>query len=76
MSSGAQILAAGLQLPHDERAQLIEGILSSFAPEQRQRIDLLWAQEAEGRIDAYDRGELRSVPAEEVFADVLRTRDR
>jgi putative addiction module component (TIGR02574 family) len=63
MDSGAQILAAALQLPPDERAQLIEKILASFEPENRRRIDRLWAQEAEDRIDAYERGELESAPA-------------
>ncbi len=74
MDHGTQLLEAALQLPPSERAQLIEGILSSFEPETRQRIDRLWAQEAEDRIDAYDRGELGSVPAESVFAEVLRDR--
>ncbi len=71
VSSSAQILEAALQLPHDERAQLIEGILLSFEPENRKRIDLLWALEAEDRIDAYERGELKSVPAEAVLADLI-----
>jgi putative addiction module component (TIGR02574 family) len=74
MDTGAQILEAALQLPPSERARLLEGILLSFEPENRQRIDQLWAREAEDRIDAYDRGELGSVPAEDVFAEVLRAR--
>ncbi len=74
MDHGTQILEAALQLPPSARAQLIEGILSSFEPENRQRIDRLWAQEAEDRIDAYDRGVLGAVPAEDVFDEVLRAR--
>jgi hypothetical protein len=27
----------------------------------------LWAQEAEDRIDAYERGEIEAIPAEDVF---------
>jgi hypothetical protein len=63
MDTGAQILEAALQLPPSERARLLEDILLSFEPENRQRIDKLWAREAEDRIDAYDRGELGSDPA-------------
>jgi len=32
------------------------------------RIDQVWAEEAENRIDAYDRGELESVSVDEVIA--------
>jgi len=33
-------------------------------------IDELWAIEAEQRIDAYQRGELRSTPARQVFDEI------
>lgn len=46
---------------------LVEEILSSFDFPSRQEVDALWAKEAEDRIDAYDRGEIRSTPAQEVF---------
>ncbi len=55
-----EVLTEALALPPAERAELMELLLRSFAPSERERIDALWAQEAEDRIDAYERGELRA----------------
>ena len=38
--------------------------------------DQLWAKEAEDRLDAYDRGELSAVPADEVLARIERQRTK
>jgi len=62
-----EVLTEALALPPAERAELMEQLLSSFEASERERIDALWAKEAEDRIDAYDRGELRARPASEVF---------
>ena len=35
-----------------------------------QKVDELWAQEAEDRIEAYDRGEIKSTPAQAVFDSI------
>jgi putative addiction module component (TIGR02574 family) len=66
-AQGKKILADALALPPTERASLVEEILSSFDFPSRQEVDQLWANEVEDRIDAYDRGEMHSHPAEEVF---------
>jgi putative addiction module component (TIGR02574 family) len=65
-----QILAEALELPPLERAELVENILSSFEFKSREAIDALWAAEAEDRIEAFDRGEITTLSADEVFADV------
>ena len=62
-----QILLEALKLAPVERAELVEHILESFSFPDRKAIDELWAAEAEGRIDAFDRGELKSKPASSVF---------
>jgi len=62
-----QVLEQALRLPPIDRAQLVEQILSSFGFPDRERIDALWAAEAEERIDAYDRGEIGSSSAREVL---------
>jgi putative addiction module component (TIGR02574 family) len=67
---GRQILAEALKLPPVERAELIEGLLTSFEFQSRKTIDALWAQEAEDRIDALERGEMTAIPAKDVFAEV------
>jgi putative addiction module component (TIGR02574 family) len=58
-----KVLADALGLPPIERAALVEELLSSFDFPARREIDALWAREAEDRIDAYERGELRGAPA-------------
>lgn len=62
-----RVLQDALALPPTERAMLVEEILSSFDSPSRQQVDALWAKEAEDRIDAYERGDMRSSPAQEVF---------
>ncbi|MFQ5652757.1 MAG: addiction module protein [bacterium] len=66
------ILTKALQLSPIERAELIEELLSSFEFPSRKAIDELWAKEAEDRIDAYERGEMTSTPAGEVFDKISR----
>ena len=65
-----RILADALELPPLERAELIENLLSSFEFQSRKTIDALWAQEAEDRIDAFERGEMAGIPARAVFAEI------
>jgi putative addiction module component (TIGR02574 family) len=67
---GQQILDDALGLPPVDRAELVEQILASFEFPARQDIDAAWAQEAEDRINAYERGEIRSSPASEVFKEI------
>ena len=55
-----------LALPVNERADLVERLLSSLDPSEP-GIEKLWAEEVEDRIEALERGELRTVSAEEFF---------
>lgn len=64
------VLEKAVGLPPIERAELVEGILSSFDFPTRSDIDATWAQEAEDRIDAYDRGDIAAVPAAKVFEKI------
>lgn len=73
MSAEAQqVLMGALKLSPVERAELVERILASFSFPERATIDDLWAAEAEDRIYAYDRGDLKSREASEVFARIER----
>ena len=63
-----------LSLPPDERAAVAERLLSSLEPELS-RIDQLWAQEAEDRLDAYERGDIEAIPTKEVF-EAIKNRKR
>ena len=71
---GKQILAEALKLPPIERAELVEELLASFEFQQREIIDALWAQEAEDRIEAFERGEMAAIPAKDVFAEIEKNR--
>jgi len=64
------VLNLALALPPIERAELVEQLLGSFDFPSRQEIDSLWAQEVEDRINAFERGELSSKPAHQVFKDI------
>ena len=65
-----RILADALELPPLERAELVENLLLSFEFQSRKAIDTLWAQEAEDRIDAFERGEMAGIPARDVFEEI------
>lgn len=65
-----EVLGQAVRLPPPERAELVEGILSSFDIPTCQEIDSAWAHEAEDRIDAYDRGDITSVPVAVVLKKI------
>ena len=65
-----QVLREAVGLPPIERAELVEEILASFNFPSRADIDAAWAHEAEDRIEAYERGEVASLPASKVFEKI------
>jgi putative addiction module component (TIGR02574 family) len=62
------IVAAALELPLRERAELASQLLDSLDDLSEEENDRFWAQEAERRYVAYKAGKIEAVPAEEVFA--------
>ena len=66
-SRGTQVLKEALSLPPAERAEIAERLLSSLDPPSQEAMDLLWGKEAEERLDAFDRGEIKAVSAKHVF---------
>lgn len=65
-----QIFKKVLSLPPVERAELIERVFHSFDYPGRNNFDVLWAKEAESRIDAFENGKLKAVSAKKVFQRV------
>ena len=63
---GLRLLEEALALPVNERADLVERLLSSLDPSEPE-IEKLWSKEVEDRIEALERGELRTISAEEFF---------
>ncbi len=58
---GAQILEQALSLPEPERAELADRLLASLDRDADRNNDALWAREAEARIDAFERDEIKAV---------------
>jgi putative addiction module component (TIGR02574 family) len=69
--STESLLRQALELPANDRAALVEGlILSLDKPDPV--LDTLWLKEAESRLAAYRSGELAAVDADEVFSELGR----
>ena len=66
MAVTEDIFKEALILKPSEKAQLVDELLHSLDRPDKE-IDKLWAKEAEGRIDAYDRGKIRSVSLDDVL---------
>jgi putative addiction module component (TIGR02574 family) len=68
MTDAAKTLSAeARKLPAAERIALVDDILASL-DEPDSAIDRLWAREADERLAAYRRGEIKALPLEEVLA--------
>ncbi|MGI9068523.1 MAG: addiction module protein [Pyrinomonadaceae bacterium] len=65
------LLRQALELPAIDRAALVEGLIISL-DKPDPALDALWLKEAESRLAAYRSGELGSVDADEVFAELGR----
>jgi len=61
------IMNQALELSASERSDLVEKLLTSL-DEPDSAIDAIWAQEANARVEAFEKGELESKSAEEVFS--------
>jgi putative addiction module component (TIGR02574 family) len=72
-SSYEEIMSAALALPPSARAMLAEHLLESLDAEDQERIDALWAEEAERREKEIEDGIVTPIPGEEVM-DRLRSR--
>ena len=59
-------------LSAEDRARLAESMLESLHTSIAE-IEALWAEEIEERVSAFDRGEIPSYSAEEVFAEAHQT---
>jgi putative addiction module component (TIGR02574 family) len=67
-----ELINEAISLPVELRAHLVDELLKSLNPSQRE-IDELWAMEAEKRITEVETGKVQVIPGEEVF-DRLRKR--
>jgi putative addiction module component (TIGR02574 family) len=70
-----EILQEVLSMPPEERAELVDSILTSLEPSDSKLLEL-WAIEAEDRVAAFEGGEIEAVSAESVFEDIDRQRPK
>jgi len=59
-----------LSLPAIDRVHLADRLLESLNAPSSEKINKLWAEEAERRIDELDSGKVQALPGEKVFADI------
>jgi putative addiction module component (TIGR02574 family) len=68
MSQSAETLSAqAAKLPPEERVEVVERILDSL-DQPNVTLDALWAKEADDRLAAYRRGEIKAVALSDVIA--------
>ena len=56
-------------LPVDIKTVLVEKILNSLHPSQKE-IDVLWSKVAERRVDEIKTGKIKTIPGDEVFREI------
>ena len=66
MAVSNEILEKALNLTPTEKAELIDRLLSSLDKPDKE-LDKLWSKEAEDRIEAFERGEIRALTLKEVL---------
>ena len=71
VASTETLLRQALELPANDRAALVDGLIVSL-DKPDPAIDALWLREAESRMAAYRSGELDAVDADQVFAKLGR----
>ena len=59
-----------LALPVESRAFLAEKLLESLDESTRAEIDAAWGEEIDRRIQEFDEGKVKGIPADEVFAAI------
>ena len=67
MATSKEILDKAILLSPAEKAELVDQLILTLDKPDK-KLDKLWVEEAESRLAAYKRGDLRAVSLEEVLA--------
>jgi putative addiction module component (TIGR02574 family) len=70
------IAEQALLLPREDRAELVEKLLSSLNVPTQEEVDRLWAEEAERRIQEYDEGKVAPLDGERVMDEIRKRLNR
>ncbi len=68
----AEVEEQARKLSAEERARLAETLLDSLREPPLAEIQAAWEREIEDRVAAYERGEVQTYAAEDVFAEARR----
>jgi len=64
-----EFISMAESLPIDIKIQLIDTLLNSIHPSQKE-IDVLWAKEAEKRVREIKTGKVKTIPGDAVFKEI------
>jgi putative addiction module component (TIGR02574 family) len=67
-----KILHEALALPSNLRASLADKLLESLNSPTQRKLDLLWAKEAEKRLNQVHSGKAPTIPTSMVFEEIRR----
>lgn len=67
----AELEAEARRLSTTERARLVRRLIATLEDEDAGDVEQAWLDEAERRLAAYRRGEISTVPGEDVFDALL-----
>lgn len=68
----ADLAEQARNLPAAERSRLVDLLLESLHDSPLAEVEAAWAKEIERRVAAYERGEVQTYAAEDVFAEARR----
>lgn len=68
----ADLAEQARSLAPEERSRLVELLLESLREPPLAEVEAAWAREIERRVAAYERGEVETFAAEDVFAEARR----
>lgn len=68
----AELQAQAKQLGSEERAQLASFLLETLEPTESSDVSQAWEAEIQTRWAEIERGDVKLIPATEVFADIRR----
>ena len=65
-----ELIPAALALPPGSRAMQAEHLLESLDAIDQVQLDAVWADEAEARLEQVQKGEVTTVPGDQVLAEL------
>lgn len=68
----AELVEQARTLTVEERSRLVDLLVESLHESPLAEIDAAWTKEIERRVAAYERGEVETYAAEDVFAEARR----